>query len=83
MSLELTNKWGLCGLSTTGGLIVVSCILVSFTALALYGSQFEETNLIESHPAFSGLDCELMRSFISNSPEVHTHNLLIYTEICL
>jgi len=78
-----TNSYGFCGLTELGGVCVIAVIILSVIALVAYAVSLEEQlPLSETHPAFSGLDCELMRDYIINR-ETHTHHLLIYAERCL
>ncbi len=65
--------------------IIIPCVLL-FLGLGIFISMQPETtvkDLVNSHPAFAGLDCELMRSYISYNTNAHNHDLLIYAERCL
>lgn len=79
-----TNSYGFCGLTELGGLCVLIGLFAIGISLIFYFSDIQsQIPVSESHPEFAGIDCELMRSYITYNTEAHAHHLAIYTEKCL
>jgi len=79
-----TNSYGFCGLTELGGLCVLIGFVIIGISLGVYAYDIQsQVPVSETHPEFAGIDCELMRSYITYNPEAHAHQLAIYTEKCL
>jgi len=79
-----TNSYGFCGLTELGGLMVLLGLSAIGVILGVIAFDIQsQIPVSESHPEFAGIDCELMRSYITYNTEAHAHHLAIYTEKCL
>ena len=79
------DSWGYIKSEWLAIFIIVPCVLF-FLCLGIFISMQPEAtvqDLIDSHQAFAGLDCQLMREYISHNTNVHKHELIIYSGRCL